>query len=346
MKGKKDRVNNTIRFISELEPVKEMTIVWPKANPKKFGGYEQEKYYFDLIKSIKNIITVTIIVDNNAVRNRIITKLKENHISLEKLNFLKILTSSIWVRDYGPFYIEKNNELSIVDFHFRRFDMIFLPFDSLFNIFYSLKQKVDKNIFTNFLLTIQGGNFMADRQGIGFTADYIFRENRHLRSKKKVILRLKKYLGLRKLIVLQSQIKEVSKGGDRSGHIDMFAKLLDENKILVGKYYDKNDVNYQILEDNAKKLEKLGYNVIRIPMIHDKKNSETIFTYTNSLVVNSLEKKVVLVPQYDLSEDKKAIEIYKKAMTNYEIIGVDCSSIIKHHGAIHCTTFTTPFIRY
>lgn len=112
---------------------------------------------------------------------------------------------------------------------------------------------------------------MVNKLGTGFTGDFIFWENRHLRSKKKVIARLKKYLYLKELIVLRSQMQEISKGGERNGHIDMFAKLLDENKILVEKYQDKNNVNYQILEENVDILEKLWYKIIRVSRIRDKK---------------------------------------------------------------------------
>jgi len=122
----------------------------------------------------------------------------------------------------------------------------------------------------------------------------------------------------------------------------MFAKLLDENMILVGSYKEKTDVNYEILEDNALLLESKGYNVIRIPMLRDSNNNYNTWTYVNSLIINNGYKKAVLVPQYNIPEDTEAISIYAQAMPDYDIVGIDSSTIIKSVGAIYCTSLTVP----
>jgi agmatine deiminase len=78
-------------------------------------------------------------------------------------------------------------------------------------------------------------------------------------------------------------------------------------------------------------------------MLRDpNEDKNTIWTYTNSLIINGPNKKVVLVPMYNVEQDDIALSIYEQAMPEYEIRGIDCTSIIDFLGAIHCTTITVP----
>jgi len=150
---------------------------------------------------------------------------------------------------------------------------------------------------------------------------------------------LKQYLGLDEVLILTSQ------ADDGTGHIDMFSKLINKDTLIVGQWQDTTDVNYQILEDNTQFLIDRGYNIIRIPMLRDPdKEKNTIWTYTNSLIINGTNNKIVLVPQYGAVEDSTAIEIYEQVMPDYVIIGIYSNLVIDYWGAIHCTTMTKPLI--
>ena len=334
--------NNQIRSPAEFETVDQLIITWPKWNANLDGGYSQEPYYIEMVKNSEDSVTVNIITNNNRVKNRVISKLKTNNIPLTNVTFTILFTNSIWVRDYGPFFIEESGKLKIVDFHYYQKVFFYRPIDDLFPTLYGLKYGIDFNFISNFLTTLQGGNYISDGNGIGFVADRIFEhDNPHL-TEEKTKNRIKQFLGLEKLIVLKSEVIKVSLGGDETGHIDMYAKLLDYNTMLVAKWNEKTDVNYQILEDNANTLKNLGYDVIRIPILRNPENDKEIWTYTNSLIINGTKKDIVLVPQYNTSEDQIAISIYEEVMSGYEIRGINCESIISYYGAIHCTTMTVP----
>ena len=333
-----------LRSIAEFEPVQQLLLSWPKWWSKT-DGYIQEPYFINITRAAQEYIKVNIIVNNNFFKNRVISKLKENQIPLDNITFSIITTNSIWIRDYGPFFIEKNNNLESVDFHRYPHHYPYLfhrIIDDFFPMFYGIKHCINNCFIGNFFLTIQGGNYMTDGQGVGFVGDRIFDVDNPYLSKNRVINRLKSFLGLNDVIVLQSEIMDKKEGSLSTGHIDMFAKLLDENTILVGSYKDKTDVNYVILEDNALLLESKGYNVIRIPMLRDPNNKYNTWTYVNSLIINNGYKKAVLVPQYNIPEDTEAISIYAQAMPDYDIVGIDSSTIIKSVGAIHCTSLTVP----
>lgn len=336
--------NIEIRSPAEFETIKELIITWPKKNPKLDGGYIQELYYIDMVKATEDATNVNIVVNNNFIKNRVTLKLKENNISLSNVTFTVLYTNSIWVRDFGPFFIEKNNKLSIVDFHYYRKIILSRPIDDLFPTIYGVKHGIDFNFLPNFLTTLQGGNYMSDGSGTGFVADRIFYNDNPNLNKELTKNFIKHFLGLDKLIVLKSQIIKVSMGGDETGHIDMYAKLIDKDKIILAKWNDKKDVNCQIIEENAETLKNLGYNITRIPILRNPNNDKIIWTYTNSLIINGTSKNIVLVPIYNTSEDQVAISIYEKTMPDYEIRAINCETIIDYYGAIHCTTLTVPLI--
>jgi agmatine/peptidylarginine deiminase len=61
-------------------------------------------------------------------------------------------------------------------------------------------------------------------------------------------------------------------------------------------------------------------------------------TYANFLIIN----KAVLVPFYNSPKDKIAAEQLQKAFPDREIVGIDCRSLIKQHGSLHCVTMQFP----
>ena len=104
-------------------------------------------------------------------------------------------------------------------------------------------------------------------------------------------------------------------------------KALKENLKIISKSYD----------ENGKKLK-----IIKIPMpspvVIDK--TRVPASYLNFFISN----KTVLVPVFNVKEDKKVLKIFRKFFTNREVIGIDCSDLIWGFGAIHCMTQQEPKI--
>jgi agmatine/peptidylarginine deiminase len=62
-------------------------------------------------------------------------------------------------------------------------------------------------------------------------------------------------------------------------------------------------------------------------------------TYANFLVING----AVLVPTYAQPDlDTKAMHIIGQAFPDRDIVGIDCRSIIRQHGSLHCCTMQFP----
>ena len=319
------------RSIAEFEPIKELLIVWPKRIELSYNfdfvNSLQMPYFIDLINIAVRFTKVRIIINFPFYKKGIIAKLKENNISLSNINFTTAFTDSIWLGDFGPFYIENNGKLEIVDF--RCWPRLYRPIENWFPTIFGIKNKIKCNFSANFFLTVQGGNYITNGAGTGVLSSQIFEVN-SCNNKQKIIKYLRYFLGLDKVIILNREI------GRTTGHIDMFAKTINKNTILLGKYKDKNDENYKIMEKNAKVLENNGFNLIRIPIVRSSSPVGNFsLTYANSFIINGL-KKAVIIPKYGIPEDKEAMLIYKSSMPDYEIISLESFNITKGFGGVHC----------
>ena len=135
--------------------------------------------------------------------------------------------------------------------------------------------------------------------------------------------------------------------GEPLGHIDMFVTVAAPNVVVVGQYDPAVDAtNARILDENVSSLSKLttqqgSMQVVRIPMPSHADGRWR--TYTNVIYANG----VLLVPQYpdfcpDL--DAQAIEIFKKVLPGWKVVGVDSSKLITKNGALHCVSLNIPML--
>jgi hypothetical protein len=121
-------------------------------------------------------------------------------------------------------------------------------------------------------------------------------------------------------------------------------KLLDEETIMVGQYPTgfadgpQIELNLQYILNNFQTCFGRPYKVVRIPMPPDQNGqyppTGEYFTYTNSTFVN----KTVIVPIYGVAQDTSAMRIYKENLPGYNVVSINCTTIIPSLGAIHCIT--------
>ena len=91
----------------------------------------------------------------------------------------------------------------------------------------------------------------------------------------------------------------------------------------------------------ADALEGKPYRLLKLPMprpIYDG-DDRLPATYANFLIING----AVLCPTYAQSDlDAEALRLIGEAFPDREIVGIDCRSIIKQHGSLHCCTMQFP----
>ena len=83
------------------------------------------------------------------------------------------------------------------------------------------------------------------------------------------------------------------------------------------------------------------YRLLALPMVDkiEEEGERLPATYANFLIMND----AVLYPTYRQPEnDQRAKEVLQEAFPEYEIVGIDCRTLIKQHGSLHCVTMQYP----
>ena len=281
-------------------------------------------YFVQLTRQLLLSGKCWILVDNFEQRHFTERLLNQNNIPLDKIVFLTFPMDDIWVADYCPIFTDTDGHLTMIDNHyFRSLDD---QFPEKLEMIWGVPRIKSE-------LEFEGGNFMTDGLGTGFVSTEVYDQNMDKFSPNQVNDRLKSLLGIHTVYALK-------KLQDGTGHVDMFAKLLDEDTLVIGQY-SPNSPEYDILEANAKMASTMvssngkPYEILRIPM---PGNYWDYWTYTNALIYNNR----VLVPQYQSKYDQFALTFYQNHMPGYEIVPIDCREPISSGGAVHCTVKLIP----
>ncbi len=272
--------------------------------------------------------------DSNSVK----TYLTGQNIPLINLKFLITPFNTIWCRDYGPWAVYSNNSdtLRVIDWIYNRPR----PLDDVTPVFFAnyIGVPIHQTIQAPNNLIATGGNFMVDGNGTGFSSQLILNENPTL-TEAHVDSIMAAYMGIKRYIKMTTLPYDVIH------HIDMHIKLLDEETLLVGQYPTgvadgpQIESNLQYILNNFQTCYGRPYKVVMILMPPGPgglypDQGDDYRTYTNSLIIN----KTVILPKYELRYDTTAFRIYRQSMPGYNIVGIDCNSIIPSLGAVHCIT--------
>lgn len=138
-------------------------------------------------------------------------------------------------------------------------------------------------------------------------------------------------------------------GDDTDGHIDTLVRICPEDTLLYMGCDDPEDEQYdelRLMEEQLKTFRTIDgrpYRLKKLPMprpIYDG-DDRLPATYANFLIING----AVLCPTYAQPDlDAQALRTIGEAFPDREIVGIDCRSIIKQHGSLHCCTMQFPSI--
>ncbi len=333
----------------EWEDMKAQVMSWP------IGSGSLNPYFCALVDNIQEYNEIWMVVENQTEEDYVKNALSICGVPLTNVIFFREAHDAFWTRDYGPFYLRtplSGRHMTDAQYYFTRWNDDVVPF----RIADREGTPVHEARFD-----FEGGNFQSDGYGHCFFTDVVYDANSSM-TQEQIHQIFIDYFGCTQVTSVPALINE------GTGHIDMFAKLISPSRWLVGQY-PPSDPNYQTLEDNAALLASLTayngapYEVVRIPMPpttesalkldygtllprydetkaeSDSMMQEPIWrTHTNSTIADAL----VLVPTFGQGTDDEALQIYRDAMPDHTIVGIDSEAIIPLNGAMHCVTMQVP----
>lgn len=258
-------------------------------------------------------------------------KFKDN----ANLYFVEYRTNDCWARDTSAFCVKNNSRIKLLDFEFNAWGAKFK--------FY-LDNNMTKNIQNIYSKKTSHIDFILEGGAIESNgADTILTTSKCILNKNRnpdlnpidITQKLNKYFGATKILYLNYGYLV---GDDTDSHIDTLARFINKDTIMYLACEDEKDEHYLELQMMKKELEILAYehnfNLISLPMPSAIYNNTQRLpaTYANFLFING----AVLVPTYGVKEDAQALSIFKDSFKSLDIVGIDCSTLIKQHGSLHC----------
>lgn len=322
-----------VRSMAEWEEAQALLITW-SSYPSILAK---------IVKAAQEEGTVIIVCSDSS---EVKLSLTANEVDLNKnIKYLIAPFNSVWIRDYGPNTVYKNDvdSLYLVDWIYNR--PRYKDDTVSTSVAKFLKVPLYSTYTSPYDLVNTGGNFMSDGSGNGFASGLVIDENgkdnkfgtsNHNEAEIDTIMN--KFMGIGQYIIMPKL------PNDGIHHIDMHMKLLDENTMLVGQYpkglpdEPQIEANIQYIIDSINTIFGNKYNIIRIPMppytSGNYPGNGFNRTYTNAVFFN----KTVIIPSYEEKYDTTAIRIWQEALPGYTIAPVNCNSPITAGGAVHCIT--------
>lgn len=329
-----------IRLPAEWEEQEFVQLVFPHENT------DWNEYLSDAIENFVNIANAIRKYQKCLIVAKNITFVKSLFPSKKNLLFVRLDSDDTWSRDFGGITVEIDGVSTILNFKYNAWGKKFAyKKDDLITMQLKHKGLLKDYKHKSVKMVLEGGSIESDGEGIILTTtECLMEKNRNPKLSQKMIeQKLIENLGAKKVLWLNSGALE---GDDTNSHIDTIARIISEDTIMYQICDDENDSNYvqlKLMETELNKFTNLKgkkYNLIGLPHIKAKYDGEEKLpaTYANFLIING----AVLVPTYQDENDEKAIEIFKKAFPKRDIIGIDCSTLIRQHGSLHCVTMQYP----
>lgn len=333
-----NRKKETLRLPGEFEEQSFVQLIFPHADSDWAPYLEEASATFVAIaNAIARFEKCLIVCDD-------IDRVKAYFSATESIYFVQGESNDTWARDCSGITVLENGEPTVIDFTFtgwgNKFDA------SLDNALTAKLSRLYKAGYKQQRLILEGGAIESNGEGLLLTTtECLLNPNRNVKltQKSEIESILQEEFGIQKVLWLDHGYLA---GDDTDSHVDTLARFADRETIVYVQCPDQNDEHYTALSTMEAELKMLRdgegnpFRLIALPM------TDAIYfdderlpaTYANFLIVNG----AVIVPTYNDRHDQEALAIMQMAFPDREIVGVDCSVLIRQHGSLHCVTMQFP----
>ncbi|ADN08393.1 agmatine deiminase family protein [Sulfurimonas autotrophica] len=324
------------RLIAEFEAQSFTQIIFPHADTD-WAEYldKAQKTFVNIINTIRKYQKCLVIAYD-------IDEVKAHFKDENNLEFVQYITDDTWARDCSALSLEQNDGTVLLDFIFNGWGN---KFDAKKDnaMTHNIAHKYLTCKLKNIDFILEGGAVESNGRGTILTTSVcMLNKNRNPQFNAiQITQKLKAFFHAEHILYLNHGYLA---GDDTDSHIDTLARFIDEKTIMYVKCDNINDEHYHELKLMEEELQMTAkeqdLELISLPMCDALyfEAERLPATYANFLFVNG----AVLVPLYGVSQDKEALQIFRNTFKNRDVIGIDCSVLVRQHGSLHCVTMNFP----
>ena len=342
---------NNRRFPAEWEKQQGILLCFPHNGNDWPGKYEAVKWAFvEFIKKVATFEEVFLMVADENQKEKVGIMLETAHVDLSKVSYIVQKTNRSWMRDSGPIIVKNGEHREALNFNFNgwaKYKNIQLDKHVPTKVGEFLNIPVTQVIYKGKPVIVEGGAIDTNGRGTLLTSEEcLMHPDIQVRnpnfSKEDYEAVFKEYLGITNVIWLGDGVE----GDDTHGHIDDLCRFVNEDTIVTIVETDPQDHNYKPLKDNLKRLQNAKLEngkspvIVALPMPKrlDFEGLRLPASYANFLILNNS----VLVPTFNDSNDRVALNIISECFPDREIIGISCTDFIWGFGTLHCLSQQIP----
>ena len=285
--------------------------------------------------------------------DEIIATYREMAREIEKREELLVVgepSNDTWARDHGFItLVDDQGHARLLDFCFNGWGEKFpAELDNAINRRLYDEGKVKGEYVDCLDFVLEGGSIESDGKGTVFTTSccLLAPHRNQPMTKEQIEEHLKQELHAERIVWINHGSLT---GDDTDGHIDTLVRICPDDTLLYMGCDNPDDEQYEelhLMEEEVKTfrtIESKPYRLLKLPMPRPIifEGERLPATYANFLVING----AVLCPTYAQPDlDAEALRLIGEAFPEREIVGIDCRSIIKQHGSLHCCTMQYPSV--
>jgi agmatine/peptidylarginine deiminase len=315
-------------------------LAWPHADTDWHDLLDDaEATYTRVACAVLEHESLLIICRDDAHQQRIRRQLTDARAPLERLHFHRFQLNDTWARDFGPLTVADGGTVQLLDYQFNGWGGKF-PADRDNAATAGIDWLAPRQACD---WVLEGGSIDGNGAGLLLTTrQCLLNPNRNPQlTPDQLAERLQHELGAQTVFWLAHGALE---GDDTDAHVDTLARFCSVDTIAYVQCTDDSDSHFSGLAAMEQELRQIaaGHNLKLVPLplpspcFDDGERLPA--TYANFLIING----AVLVPTYDVPEDAIALERLGETFADREVIGIDCRSLIRQHGSLHCITMQLP----
>jgi agmatine deiminase len=339
------------RFPAEWEKQSGILVCFPHNGNDWPGKYKAVQWAFiEFIKKITVFETVFLVVSDEKLKNKVSEMLEMAHVPLDTISFIIHKTNRSWMRDSGPIIVKNGTKNEALNFNFNgwaKYKNFQLDKQVPTKVASHLKFPLTQVTYKGKPVIVEGGAIDVNGKGTLLTSEEcLLHPSIQVRNpgftKADYEAVFKEYLGITNVIWLGDGII----GDDTHGHIDDLARFVNEDTIVTIVELDPKNPNYKPLLDNLNRLKKAKLEdgkspkIVELPIPKPIQFDNLILpaSYANFLILN----KCVLVPTFNDSNDRIALNILADCFPSRKIIGLNAIDLIWGFGTLHCLSQQIP----